>query len=622
MSAAPPPAKPRRWSRGYPPLILLALALVAAVIVLPSSLNLPQSNPTTVLEYAPVPPQDKNPPPLQGNLSTLGLGTSKTLSLAAPPLPPPANNLLQGIGGRPNQKQCVGNPPRQTEDPASPPCVPFFEGDNFGATYQGVNKNEITVLVYFDGGTYGLTGQTETTPADNTYVDIDKPRLPNCPPDNGTTFTDPNQCDMVLVRMVKGLSRYFNNRFQTYNRHIHFWAYFASHATATEASRRGDAAANVDKLHPFAVIDYAVFFGFNDAYDTAMNQLHVLTFASTQASLPAEHYRKNRGFSWGFFPDVEHWAALFSTYVCTKVAPYPVSHYGAAQGSGPPNGGKRTYGFWYTTDPSWPQLKEFVALVKSQIKSQCGVTGIDATYQINGAAVDNRDPGTDAAQGVAKFQSAGVTTVLYMGGTEGKFSEALDAVHYYPEIVLAGNLANDNNYFGQVQNQNAWRNAWAMTYHVRIARLEDSPGYRAYKAGDPSGDEGAGTFARDTYRDYFMLFQGIQVAGPRLTPQSMDEGFHAIPAHTSTDPFSPSLYFDPDDYTAVKDAAMEWWDPQGQSPPGGTPGRRPGCYRMIRQGSRFPSGKWPSGDDAFKNRTDPCTAYSGSISINPNPPST
>src|SRR5437762_10309120 len=97
-----PRTRRRRWSRGYPPLILLAIAVLAVVIILPSSLNLPQSNPTTVLEYAPVPPQDKNPPPLQGNLSSLGLGTSHTLALPAPPPPPPVNNLLQGIGGRPN----------------------------------------------------------------------------------------------------------------------------------------------------------------------------------------------------------------------------------------------------------------------------------------------------------------------------------------------------------------------------------------------------------------------------------------------------------------------------------------------------------------------------------------
>jgi hypothetical protein len=62
----------------------------------------------------------------------------------APPLPP----LPGGKGVNPSNKRCVGNPPRQTEDPTSPPCVAFFDGDNFGSTYQGVTGEEIRVLIY------------------------------------------------------------------------------------------------------------------------------------------------------------------------------------------------------------------------------------------------------------------------------------------------------------------------------------------------------------------------------------------------------------------------------------------------------------------------------------------
>ena len=51
----------------------------------------------------------------------------------------------------PSTKRCVGKPPRQTEDPLAPPCVASFAGDNFGVTYQGVTKDEISVLFYFDG---------------------------------------------------------------------------------------------------------------------------------------------------------------------------------------------------------------------------------------------------------------------------------------------------------------------------------------------------------------------------------------------------------------------------------------------------------------------------------------
>src|SRR5712691_3642722 len=108
MSLRPQSALHRkRWSRGYPPLLLLALAIVTVILVLPSSLNLPQSNPSTVLEYAPVPPQDKNPPPVTGNLSSLGLGSSRTLAQGAAIKPKPT---IGGIGGNPRQYACVGNP--------------------------------------------------------------------------------------------------------------------------------------------------------------------------------------------------------------------------------------------------------------------------------------------------------------------------------------------------------------------------------------------------------------------------------------------------------------------------------------------------------------------------------
>ena len=599
----------RKWTRAYPPLILIALAVLAALIVLPSSLNLPQANPTTVLEYAPVPPSDENPPN-QGNVSSLGLPSSRTLALAAAPPPPPVNTLIQGIGARPNQKHCVGTPPRQTEDPASPPCVPYFQGDNFGATYQGVNKSEIIVLVYFDEGGYGLsTGTTEITPNQGTFVDIDRPRLPNCPP--GETNTDPNECDHMLVRILKGYSRYFNDRFQTYGRHVHYWAFFAGSDTAAE--RQADAAAAYDRLKPFAVIDEAVFNGYNDEYDTAMTHYGALTFASTQAAKPNEFYRKNAPLSWGFFPDVERWARQYGSYVCRKVVNYPVRRFGNPPGQGSPNGSSRRIGIWHTTDPGQPGLHLFYELVKPQLE-KCGANIVsDATFSKSGWTIDATESGAEAANGAAKFQDDNVTTVLYMGGAESRFSASAEAIGYYPEIVVAGNLDTDNNYVAQFQSQSVWRNAWGTTFQVRINRLQDSPAYRAYKEGDPSGDDAAGFYSQDFYRDHFMLFQGIQVAGPRLSPKTIDEGFHAIPERASTSAYSPAQFFDHGDYSAVKDEAEQWWDPQGQSPPGGQPSRRPGCWRLVREGRRFLPDRWPRGDDVFRNAKDPCSGYGGAI---------
>lgn len=61
-----------------------------------------------------------------------------------------------------------------------------------------------------------------------------------------------------------------------------------------------------------------------------------------------------------------------------------------------------------------------------------------------------------------------------------------------------------------------------------------------------------------------MLFTGIQVAGPRLGPTTLDKGFHAIPPGPSGDPRVPACFYEIGDYTCVKDATAVWWDPAGQ----------------------------------------------------------
>jgi hypothetical protein len=148
-------------------------------------------------------------------------------------------------------------------------------------------------------------------------------------------------------------------------------------------------------------------------------------------------------------------------------------------------------------------------------------------------------------------------------------------------------------------------------------RLQDSPGYTAFREGNPRGDDLAAFYAREAYPDHFMLFGAIQVAGPRLTSRSVDQGYHAIPPHQSSGPYSAALFFDPGDYTFVKDSAEQWWDPQGQPPTGAATSTKPGCWRMTRSGRRSLAGQWPKGDDVFTNRSDPCTGYGGTISFRP-----
>lgn len=572
--------------------------MIVLALVMPNALRLPQQDPSPVLEYAPVPPSDDEPPnPPPGNLNSLALGSSSTLSEGAPPAPP------KGKGDRPGNSRCVGKPPRQTEDPMSPPCVPYFQGDNFGTTWQGVTKDEINVVVYFDPGSYN----NESSPGGGKWIDVDAPPKPACT--KGVSDSDPDACDHQLIRETRALATFFNARFQTYGRHAHFWAYFANGGHPN--TRRNDAAVIMDEKRPFAVLDQATFNGNNQAFQDAIAARSALVFTS-ETTLPNAFFRKYERYLWGFWPDVEHWASMYTTYVCTKIVPYPVKRMGNPPGADPHIGKPRRFGLFYTEDQGEPGLRLFADMVKKGV-TRCGANIVsERTFPENRFVVDNRDSGVDQQQAVAAFQNADVTTVLYLGGVEGKFSQMADAQKYYPEVIIADDLNQGNNSTGRLQNANVWRNAWAVHFQLRFDRPEKTPGYAAYREADSTAPLEEARYVNDLYRDHFMLFQAIQVAGPRLTPTSIDQGFHAIPEKASDDPYVASCFFDPGDYSCVKDAVEIWWDTEGVSPGD----RQPGCWRMVRAGRRYLAGAWPGGKTTvFDNPRDPCTGYDASRRI-------
>src|SRR5581483_2448933 len=216
----------RDCARKYPPLLSVFVALLIALVVMPSALNLPQTNPTQTLEYAPVPPDNKEPPPPNGNLSTLGLGQSSSVNApgALGGNNTPATLPPIGKGAAPSNKHCVGNPPRQTEDPVSPPCVAYFQGDNYGSTYQGVTKDEVRLLVYVDGNITDIEGSKGEEPRpQQEYFDLFQPPDP--------------KGEQVRVTGLRAWQRYFNDRFQTYGRIVHFFVYFSGRDTSPESRR-------------------------------------------------------------------------------------------------------------------------------------------------------------------------------------------------------------------------------------------------------------------------------------------------------------------------------------------------------------------------------------------------
>jgi len=583
------PAGRRTATSNYGPLVPAALISLLLLAVLPSALGIPQTNPSETLEFAPVPPKDDSvvDPPL-GNLSSLGLASGEGFSgdgalggEGGGGVPDP-----RGAGKNPRTKQCVGNPPRQTEDPLSPPCVGFFNGDNFGSTYKGVTQEEVRVLFYFDGGyvqaSSGSGSDDQIMPIAK-YVDLAEP---------ATEEEDAH------TRTLRVLQRYFNERYQTYNRFVHFFIYFGNGINSHNTEgRRADAYDNYNKIKPFAVFPVTQFFS-PDAYLETMASFGVLNFG-TFGSRPQSFFQKFPKLIWGYQPSVEQQAQTFAGHICTKVVNKPVSF-----GVNNSVGGPRRLGLIRTTDAAQPGMQLFARRARELI-TECGGNFVaEATFPSAGYLSDTRYTPDYASAGMARFAQEGVTTVIWAQGYERYFSTAAANINYRPEWVIAGDSIHETNDRGQAQEQSVWEHAWVVTTTTRTPAADQRQCFQAAREAEPSFHAGDVAFACAHYDNLRQLFVGIQVAGPRLNPESIDKGFRAIPAVPSKTPFVPACFYEPGDYTCVKDATVAWYDPAARS----SSTSSPGCWRMPQGGLRYTARTWPEGDVPAQRDSakDPC----------------
>jgi len=586
------------WARRYPPLAGSLIAVVVAVLVLPSALNVPQSNPTQTLEFAPVPPEDDAPPPPDsGNVESLSLGSSSTApagdasgdgpGLPPPPPPPP------GLGTRPVTKRCVGNPPRQSEDPLSPPCVAHFEGDNGGATYSGVTADEVVIVVYMDDIGIATSSRGSENAPPHGLVDLAVP---------------PEGEEFVKNRVLRAAQTYFNHRFQTYNRFVHFYAYYGR-PDATPETRRAEAEQLIAELDPFAVVSYPERYA--KEYATALARSGVVNFMGRdiynyegRAGYTEDLYRQFPGLIWSFDPSINQRAELFSSYVCSKVVPFPVSF----SGNPGENGQPRSLAFLANQAPEFSEVTQYAQLIHEGLDDCGAVFTRELGFNSSGKAVCGENY-QNAASNMAQLRQDGITTIVWGGGIDVCQSTAAGAVQYRPEWVIPGDTVMDANIYARTHEPSVHQFARTVSSYPRGGQLEDSQCFEAAREGDPAMPVADTRFFCGHYADLRQLFTGIQVAGPRLSPEAMNLGFHAIPRLPSDEPAHEACFYLTDDYSCVKDAQVSWWDPAAR-PPGRS---EAGCWRLMEDGQRYLAGQWPQGDVEEQRdiANDPCNNLNG-----------
>lgn len=550
------PARPRT-----PALVLGTLATALAVVVAAVALTSRGSSPPTIAEFAPQAVQQIKKALDRQPAEQPGRGT------AVPPPSPPPSSAPAGGGPSssptaartvllPRVRQCVGDPPRQTEDPQSPPCVPYFDPklDNGGATSKGVTRDQITVAVpqqFLEDG--------------------------SIPPK---------------------LATFFNNRYEFYGRKLVLTAYpptGCANNAPDPAKMRDDAVAVDEELQAFASLAYCNAQGADHHYYDALAQRKIISVTDGNLTTGVEaHYAAHAPYEWNFQPGVETILASTAQMVCSTLAGRPPKYAGPTQSGAP----VRKFGLIYTraVDGTVPDI----APLRNGLRA-CGQTLFEVRDD------QTSDPSRNGVNTMVSMQNAKVTSVLCVCNvldTRQVYMPAASAQGYAPEWIESTYINNDldNSYGGGNAPPDQAQHVLGLSFRNRLLPRQDMPWFWALREADPNANPSAGTYysADSRYEQLLLLASGIQLAGPRLTPQTFAAGLQrarfANPGAGGAPYFQARVGFDGGRHTMTSDANLFWFDP---SRPGTIDPSVPGAICYVDRGRRYGLGQWHRMDPPF-----------------------
>jgi hypothetical protein len=416
----------------------------------------------------------------------------------------------------------------------SPPCMPKFVGDNGGATFRGVTKDKITVVVFYpkyDAATQQVLAA------------------------NNLAMTPEKGAEVHAI-----IEKFFNKHYEFYGRQIKMEYYSTEQPDA--ATMRADAKAIVQKFNPFAVLYYAQGLG-PAAFHEQLAREGVLSLGVTPVA--DEFFINNSPFVWSQVIQGYRLADMGAEYYC-----------------------KRMYGKNATlsTDPALKVKKRKLAIVVSEAPEATAV-GKHFMAQVTGGMCGTKNDGTqlytyssdpDVAEDqrpalVTRLKNDGITTVRGPGTcTEG------DKQNYHPEIFA--NEVFDDDFVGRVYANLCGPTGMASVFGIgmfpKASPVKEKEWYKAMQDVQP-GYEGP-YLAEGPFQGMALLARMIQYAGPNLTPQSVFAGTRRTPqiaGFVNANPWPGWKCCNP--YTPEYTSAST----PTRTPPRTTPARSTGTTRSV-----------------------------------------
>jgi hypothetical protein len=341
-----------------------------------------------------------------------------------------------------------------------------------------------------------------------------------------------------------------------------------------ELSGTGQEAANADALKVGQEIKaFADLSAISQPYLDALVRQKVIAFGGLH--LPASYYRARAPYAWGQLIDC---TTLLSSAVDLLSKRLPPTANAVRAGSAKLRTQPRKYGLVIPDDAVYAQCL-------NEARPKLKAAGIELVKEIR-YALDFSTMQQEAPNIAAQLKNAGVTTVILVTDPLLPFflSGSATQQDFWPEWFLTGTVFTDVDVAGQFYDQDQWQFAYGQSFISDVKQGVASESYRAYKT--IRSDEPTTTRDLDYY-SMLMLFIGLQMAGPNLTPQTFQQGMFAYPG--ANGPLG-HWSWGPNDYTAVDDAREIYWDRKALSPFNNQPGRY-----IAPDGDRRYRGVWPAG---------------------------
>lgn len=515
---------------------------------------------------------------LRGHLPLIGLAAVIAVILAAVPIEragiptevlgvqvspepgqaAPAEPQVEGAAppGAKLGSTCQGGE-KQTVEPYSPPCI-LFEGDNGGATSQGVTGDTITVT-FREGNLpsiYAVAGSiAQKLGVKDTGEDV--------------------------RRTIKTYFDYFNSHFQLYGRKAvpvfykgvgdQLQEFFGANPEGAQAD-----ALTVGREHKA----FADLSALTTPYAEALVRQKVVAMPPVHMS--SRWYKEHAPYTWGVLVDCSQLVETVVDWATKRLLGKPARYAGNPEFRTK----TRTLGLIV---PEQPWYQECAKEGTQKITA----AGFKFDHQINYPLDFNR-LSIIAPSIIAQMKARGITTVacvcdpvlpLFLTGQATQQS-------YFPEWVVSGSALTDVDVLGQIYDKEQWKNSFGLSFLSDIYHGMKAESYRTYKA--IRQDEPA--FIADVlYYPILMMFLGIHMAGPNLNPNAFQQGlFNYPPTVGETGQWS----FGPNDYTATDDAREIYFDPKSTSPFNSSPGK----YEPTMPGKRYDGATWPDAEMTIPSR--------------------